>query len=950
MRRGRRAPAGGAVPPAPDPFWISADVTALIERLLATHSAAAPALDASVAQAVRDRAAGLYLSAPADAYGLSTALIRAIQRQSAALDATTRAIAWRCRAEASLFTGRLPSARRAYERATAEAERADPALLGQILVGRVHLLSLMGETLVATRLARRAERLLQRAGDLVYLAKLYMNRGNVFYQRDRYREAYLWYERAARAFERAGVRDATWVSLLMNQAIACTNLMRIDDARRIFRRTMALCVELNLESLGAHARYNASFLEAAQGDLRAALDLLEHASRTFADQDIEDMLAACARARAEIYLDLGMLREAHTLAGEAVAGFARQGMPMDANLARLVEVRSLLAAGRPAEAAPALAEAALCFRRHRPRRAAVELLRARAALLSSNAGEALARSQRALRVFQALGMLKSAAEARRLAAEARLALGQASRSETILAPILSAASALPIAEQFELAWLTGRIARERGRVPDAIRHFEYAVTRLEALQASIPGVELRARAFERGVRAYHDLFALLIEQPAPRIERLFAVAQSSRARGFRERSGLRQRGLPAPLARERARLGMLTRRLEMAEYPEAGVPDPAAIRNLQRGVRALERRITEPLLRVEPGRHGAGRQHGAIDPARIGRELARDQVLVEYFVAGGRTTAFVITSSAAHWRVLPAGEDDLRERVERVRFHIAAMSLAPADEAGLAFHRQTAETALAALHDALLRPLADLLPAAGRLILVPHRFLHHVPFECLWDGAAYIDARYRITRLPTSALLLRRAEGGARQGRGVAVCGGAPAGLAAVDQELDAVAARFAMGKVAMRRACSTSDLLAALEASRILHISTHGAFRADNPLFSRITTSDGALFLADLLGRRAAADLVVLSACDSGLAFTGNGDDLAGVAHGFLAAGARRLVASLWRIHDVATRDLMDAFYKHYTETARGDAALALSLAGRDVRAMWNHPFYWGSFCVHGT
>jgi tetratricopeptide (TPR) repeat protein len=645
-----------------------------------------------------------------------------------------------------------------------------------------------------------------------------------------------------------------------------------------------------------------------------------------------------------------MSREARSLAGEAAAAFARQDMPMDANLARLVEARGWLAANLPAPAIPIMDEAAHFFRRHRPRRAAIELLQARAALLSANAGQAVARSQRALRAFRALGMLKSAAGAHRLAAEAHLALGQPSRAEKILAPVLRACQTLPVAEQFELAWLAGRIARARGRGPEAIRHLEQAVTHLEARQVSIPGVELRARAFEQGVRAYHDLFALLIEQPAPRMERLFAVTQSARARGFRERSQLRQRGLPARLAQERVRLGSLVRQLEAAEYPERGVPDPATISRLQRKVRTLERRITEPILRAEPGRRATGLARGAIAPARIGRALAHDEALVEYFIAGGRATAFVIRPASSQWRVLPVGEDDLRERVDRVRFHIAAMSLAPAVEPDLAFHRQTAEVALAALHDALLRPLADLLPAEGRLIVIPHRFLHHVPFECLWDGAAYIDARYRITRLPTSTLLLRRAEKGVRRGHGVAVCGGAQASLAAVDQELDAVHACFEAGSATIQRACCTADLLAALETSRVFHISAHGAFRADNPLFSRIGTADGALFLADLLGVRTAAELVVLSACDSGLAFTGNGDDLAGVAHGFLAAGARRLVASLWRIHDRATRDLMSAFYRHYIGEAHGDAAHALALAGRDARATWNHPFYWGSFCVHGV
>lgn len=144
--------------------------------------------------------------------------------------------------------------------------------------------------------------------------------------------------------------------------------------------------------------------------------------------------------------------------------------------------------------------------------------------------------------------------------------------------------------------------------------------------------------------------------------------------------------------------------------------------------------------------------------------------------------------------------------------------------------------------------------------------------------------------------------------------------------------------------------LLAVLPRCRHLHLSTHGRFRADNPHFSRLATDDGAVFLSDIAGQDLAAELIVLSACESGEVLGERGDELAGVAHGLIAAGARHLVASRWRVHDAATREFMDAFYRCYLADTKRDPLRAVSAAAQAVRAQRPHPFYWGGFSIYGA
>jgi len=927
------------------------------EEIAARLASGALPLDAATVGAVRDRAAAFYHADPARALLIAAALDKAMRHLVAEAEPAVRATASRCYAEACMFSGRLQQARRAYERATEEAHGL-AGLTGQILVGRVSLLSLLGEAAEARTIASRAQRLLTRAGDLVYLGKLHVAVGNAHYQRDRYAEALASYNKAAMAFERAGVQDTSTVVLLLNQGIACTNLARIDEARRFFLRTEAQCEKLGLAWLAAQARYNRAFLLALRGDYRHALQLLESAERTFEAQGILDMVAASRRGRAEIYLDLGMTSEACELADQAAAGFTEQGMAFDAALARVDEARGLIMAGDTGRALSLLAEADAFFRSrgHRPRRAAVRLLEARALLQGAEPARAARLAGSAAASFARMQAWRPGSEARRLMAEARLAQGRAGSAERVLMPARRLAPRLPVGERLQIWALAGRIAHARGRSAEARQRLRRAISHLEAERRLIPGTELRARAFEDRVRVYHDLLAVTLQGSRPRFEEVFRLIEAARARGFRDRArdssmgpvtGRASNPAGERLAAQRARLSSLTRRLEAADYPEKGAPDPVRIRALRAEIQTLERTLADELRRAEAQRPGAEAWQGAIDADKIARRLKADETLVEYFLLGERVLALVLSRRARAYRFLPIPAVALQAQVARMRFQLDALTLAPEPDDALTFQRRAAEAVLRELYDALLGPILDLLPSSGRLIFVPHGFLHHVPFECLWDGADYIDARFIVSRCPTADVFLQR---GRRSRPGcVLLLGSIATGPAAVGPELEEVAAHFPTDDLRVLRDPVAATILDAMATCRIVHLSTHGTFREDSPLFSHLSTIDGGLFLIDLFGSRLGADLVVLSACNSGQTFTGRGDDLSGVAHGFLAAGARQLVASTWRVHDEATRQLMGAFYGHYT-AGRPDPAAALRAAARDLREQWNHPFYWGSFSVHGV
>ena len=135
------------------------------------------------------------------------------------------------------------------------------------------------------------------------------------------------------------------------------------------------------------------------------------------------------------------------------------------------------------------------------------------------------------------------------------------------------------------------------------------------------------------------------------------------------------------------------------------------------------------------------------------------------------------------------------------------------------------------------------------------------------------------------------------------------------------------------------------------MNFATHGKFATDAPLSSGIylakgTEPDGVLTVSDLYSLRWDADLVTLSACETGLGKVANGDDVIGLTRGFLYAGARSIVASLWEVDDAATEQLMVSFYRNLQDH---DKREALRLAQIETRGHYPQPLYWAAFQLIG-
>jgi len=145
----------------------------------------------------------------------------------------------------------------------------------------------------------------------------------------------------------------------------------------------------------------------------------------------------------------------------------------------------------------------------------------------------------------------------------------------------------------------------------------------------------------------------------------------------------------------------------------------------------------------------------------------------------------------------------------------------------------------------------------------------------------------------------------------------------------------------------------------RIVHFATHGLLNAEHPELSGLVLSlvdekgqpqEGFLRLHEIYNLKLNAELVVLSACQTALGKDIKGEGLIGLTRGFMYAGAPRVVASLWKVDDVATSELMKRFYRAMLQQKQRPAA-ALRAAQLEMmqRKRWQSPFYWAAFTLQG-
>ncbi|MCP3928068.1 MAG: CHAT domain-containing protein [Bacteroidetes bacterium] len=373
-----------------------------------------------------------------------------------------------------------------------------------------------------------------------------------------------------------------------------------------------------------------------------------------------------------------------------------------------------------------------------------------------------------------------------------------------------------------------------------------------------------------------------------------------------------------------------------------------------------------------------------IDVDNVQKMLSTDQAFVEYFVGDSSIFTFLITPSTYEVQEIPI-DFPLVDWVGDMRKGLYEYWLSPVEKRSQTqyeelnkLYSQTAYT----LYEKLIAPLDDLPP---KLVIVPDGILNYLPFEALlmekpekpdnFKSHAYFTKTHQIS-YNYSATLWQEVNQKKHTSKGLLAI--APSfrdeskllaniheyrrsnlgSLLFNETEVENIS-EITGGTMLSGPEATKDNFLELTNQYALLHLATHAKLDDHNSDFSYLafstadsSSSAGKIFVRDLYNMKLPLDMVVLSACETGLGELSRSEGVISLARGFAFAGAKSIVTSLWEVNDKAAAEVMTSFYRNLDKGETKELALQqakLNYLNTQVEDNMAHPFFWASFIAIG-
>jgi CHAT domain-containing protein len=785
-----------------------------------------------------------------------------------------------------------------------------------------------------------------------------------------------------------------------NQAICYKFMGRYADARLAYASAERRFHEIGMEEDAANVQMNLGVMLAELGYGAEALAAYEAAAEIYTQTGNQWRQAQNLENRGEVHLWLGNYD--HSLAAFAAARslFATLNAPLEQHILERLTADAYLALNLLPEATAAYRQAiagleagetspesphylggalwglgATLLRRNRLAEAAELLSRAaaifaeagndhlRSAVLLEQAALAEAQGERETAVLQTRQALALIANqdwpVQRVYAHLRLAdllLPDTAAAEPLLQEAQQITAGLPLPQlrvsvQQRMGWLY----LLQGREAEAETLLITAVAEIERLRGTLARQSLRASFLQDKMAVYADLVSLYLARgDQDSLQKAFRVTEQAKSRALLDQlshdiAAQLQQNLDPDLAH---RLQTLQADLH-AIYNEALRDNPEgdhAARLIELNKRAirLEEEISHLRLQADMAAPVFPLAQ-AMPFAVLQKTLPPDVPLLAYYALNDELLAFIYQDGRLQvTRHL--------SRVSVVGQHMAALEIEwqrfQADRAFIQRHlprlTRSVQHILGALYLELIAPLADWLADHPRLVVIPHSLLHQLPFAALFDGERYLAESVELHIAPSATIFYLSRQRPVRLQGKTAVFGVDDPLIPFARQEATAVSQHLPHARLHLGEQATLANLQRETADCALLHLACHGLFRRDNPFFSALKLHDGWLTAGNALRLRLPGAFVTLSACESGRSEVIGGDELLGLTHAFLGAGASGLLVSLWLVEDQTTAALMTDFYRRLAQGVSHPAALRQAQLA--LKANYPHPYYWAPFILIGS
>lgn len=877
-------------------------------------------------------------------------------------DDRCRALSARAAANAQHFSGENEKARELYRLSIELFEKVGDVKEAAVTRSSgMHSLAYLGEYEKVEKWESDARAVFERFDDRLRLAGLENNSANILYRRDRWEDALKSYARAHDEFVQLK-RSHDAAVCLHNIAVCHISLHNFGEALAAYNKNRAFCLEQGLDRLVLQVDYNIAYLHYLRGEYTRAIHLYREARRGCEAGGDDYHRALCDLDQAEIFLELNMVDEAATLARSAIAGFGELRLPYESAKALTASAIALSRQGNFSLALEQLTEARGIFVKEKNELwpALIDFYRAVVLYRERRPEKAMRLARGARESFLKSALAPKAAMCELLQAELYLDLERPQDARRTCEEALARLSELELpALEHQAHLVLGRIEESLGDRKAALEAYRQSHEWLEKLCSQLQGEELKIAFLGDKLAVYESLVWLIMQDPMieDRKAATFEFIEQSRSRSLSDLMSFRAHDLPAktPAYTElatrvrslREELNWYYRQIDLQQM-RGGERSLAEVKKIRHNAHAKEVELLRALreLTAADQEFSSLQSGGRIDLEAVRSSLPSGALLVEYFIARGTIFGCVVGRQVLE--IVPLGAaSDTQEIHRRLQFQLSRSMLGP-DHVGAsgALVEAAIQAHLRGLYEKLVAPIAHHL-ATEELIVVPHGFLHYLPFHALSDGERYLIDRYSVSYAPSAGVFYLCATKETEWEEKSLVLGVADERAPRIVEEARAVAESLPNATLLLGADASEEALRVHGQTSRIVHIATHGLFRRDNPMFSAIQLGTSRLSLFDLYNLRLGAELVVLSGCGTGLNAVLGADELVGLTRGLLYAGAQSVVVSLWDVNDASTAAFMRRFYLRLAAGERRAEALQ--------QTMWNlrethpNPYYWAPFVLVG-